>query len=303
MPIFFSGAPNVTPPACPPARGTPTSRGARPATVRANSSQKSACGPWLIQALVPVDDVVVAVAHRLRRDRRRHRIRPAARTGRRRRAARHRACRAASVALLVVGAEACQRRRRQRVHRDVDGDAHPGGRDLLQHLQVDLVRLSAAAVSSSNGSDSSPVLPSRVNTSRGNSASASAWSTRGASCSVAISRTSVDQVVGLRRRQQAFDSHGVPQSSVSTHVRFGVRADRSRKRDPGRDAGVQRLRRRGHRDPHQHVTRLADQPRQALALAADDQHHRLGRRSPGRRRPRRRRHRGRRPSARPPGTP
>src|SRR5580658_68890 len=44
--------------------------------------------------------------------------------------------------------------------------------------------------------------------------------------------------------------------------------------DAGRDARVQRLGRPGDGDPGEHITALGDQPRQALALGADDEHER-----------------------------
>ncbi len=46
-------------------------------------------------------------------------------------------------------------------------------------------------------------------------------------------------------------------------------------RDAGGDPGVQRLGGRGHRDAHDQVAGLPDQPGQALALGADHQHERL----------------------------
>ena len=47
--------------------------------------------------------------------------------------------------LLLVGAELRHGVAGERVHRDADRDAHPGRRDLLHDLQVDLVGLAAAA--------------------------------------------------------------------------------------------------------------------------------------------------------------
>ena len=68
-------------------------------------------------------------------------------------------------------------------------------------------------------------------------------------------------------------------------------------RDAGGDAGVERLGRGRHRDPDQDVAGLAHQPRQPLALAADDQHERAPvRERRGRRCRHCRRRRGRRPS-------
>ena len=48
-------------------------------------------------------------------------------------------------ALLLVGTERQQRMRRQAVHADGHGDRGPAGGDLLEHLQVHLERLTAAA--------------------------------------------------------------------------------------------------------------------------------------------------------------
>ena len=47
--------------------------------------------------------------------------------------------------LLLVGAERQQRMRRQAVHADGHRDGGPARGDLLEHLQVHLVRLAAAA--------------------------------------------------------------------------------------------------------------------------------------------------------------
>ena len=47
---------------------------------------------------------------------------------------------------LLVGARGHQPEARQCVHADADPDAGPDGGDLLEHLEVDLVRLAAAAV-------------------------------------------------------------------------------------------------------------------------------------------------------------
>ena len=146
MPIFFSGAPKVHPRRARRAHGTPTSPASGPAPVRANSSQKSACGPWLIHAFVPVDDVVDRRrARRLRRDRRdvRSGLRLGQRVGAELFAAEHARQPGARCSSVPKRASADDG---QRVHRDVDADAHPDDRDLLEHLEVDLVRLSATAV-------------------------------------------------------------------------------------------------------------------------------------------------------------
>ena len=47
--------------------------------------------------------------------------------------------------LLLLGSERQERVRRQAVHADRDRDRRPAGRDLLEHLQIDLVGLTAAA--------------------------------------------------------------------------------------------------------------------------------------------------------------
>ena len=144
MPIFFSGAPKDTPgvPA-----GTWNADKPRRGVRRRAREQQPEVGvrPVADPGLRAVDDVVIAVEHGLRRDRRHvgSGLRLGQGIGAELFAAEH--ARQPGRA-LVVGAEACQRGRRQRVHGDVDADAHPGGRDLLEHLQVDLVRLSAAAL-------------------------------------------------------------------------------------------------------------------------------------------------------------
>ena len=48
--------------------------------------------------------------------------------------------------MLLLGTAGDEAEAAQRVHRDADADAGPHARELLEHLQVDLVRLAASAV-------------------------------------------------------------------------------------------------------------------------------------------------------------
>ena len=93
-----------------------------------------------------VDDVVVAVAPGAGPHRRRvgAGVRLGEAVGAEQLAGR--ACRAATPARCSSVPAGRQAEAGQRVHRDPDADARPDGRDLLDHLEVDLVGLAAAAV-------------------------------------------------------------------------------------------------------------------------------------------------------------
>ena len=75
------------------------------------------------------------------------------------------------------------------MHRDPDPDTHPGGGDLLQRLQVDLVRLRRPAVLLRIGQAEQADLAEQGERSRGNRPAASSPAARGASSAWAISRT------------------------------------------------------------------------------------------------------------------
>ena len=92
----------------------------------------------------------------------------------------------------------------QGVHGDPDGDAHPGRRDLLHHLQVDLVRLPATAELLGVRQGQQPGLARAARRCRGGTPpAASAAEASGASCSAQISRVrsmrSAPSSVGIRR--------------------------------------------------------------------------------------------------------
>ena len=102
------------------------------------------CPPWVIHALVPVMHPVVAVAHRL----------GAQRGGVGARGGLGEAVRAEQAAaehrrqmrgLLLLGAVAGERVAGQRMDADAEADGEPGRGELLEDLEVDLVRLVAAA--------------------------------------------------------------------------------------------------------------------------------------------------------------
>ena len=92
--------------------------------------------------------------------------------------------------LLLLGAAGGQAEAGQRVHGDADADAGPDRADLLEHLEVDLVGLAAAAVLLGVGQAQQPGLAERAEDVAGEGAVASASATRGASSRAARSRTS-----------------------------------------------------------------------------------------------------------------
>ena len=95
------------------------------------------------------------------------------------------------VAALRLGAEPVDREAGQRVHADAERDAGPAGGELLDHLQVDLVGLTAAADVLAEGQAEQPGVARAVRkTSRGKRSSRSYCAAFGASSASASSRVS-----------------------------------------------------------------------------------------------------------------
>ena len=89
------------------------------------------------------------------------------RTGSTPRAARRRACRRRPALALLVRAERRERVAGQRVDARAERAGQPAAAELLEHLQVDLVRLRRRPACSSYGRPMSPALPRVRNSARG----------------------------------------------------------------------------------------------------------------------------------------
>ena len=103
--------------------------------------------------------------------------------------------------LLLLGAVGGERVAGQGVHADAEADGEPGRGELLEDLEVDLVRLVAAAVLGSYGRPSSPDSESSVKTSRGKRPASSSSAALGA-----ISRWTMSRTSAIRSRASSVGS-------------------------------------------------------------------------------------------------
>ena len=131
------------------------------------------------------------------------------------------------VAALRLGAELVDRVAGQRVHADAQRDAGPAGRELLDHLQVDLVGLAAAAdVLAEGQAEQAGVARASGRPRAGTAPRARTAAACGASSASASSRVSARRSYGLAGGQFAVDRHGSPSSKTvltnGTAVLFSV---------------------------------------------------------------------------------
>ena len=163
-PIFFSGAPNARPSASP---GTTKHDRPRPPSSEVRTKRGVEVGvagmadPRLGALERVCRGVGFVVGRRPGASSRRRRSRSCARTGSRRRAGRRTAWRAAAPP-AARGAELGHGVAGERVDRDADGDRHPGRGDLLDDLEVDLVRLVGPAELLGVGQREQPGLAERA---------------------------------------------------------------------------------------------------------------------------------------------
>ena len=95
----------------------------------------------------------------------------------------------------------------QRVHADAESDTRPAGSDLLEHLQVDLVRLTAATVLLGHRQRHQVGLAQQGEDVAGEPLGLLVLGGQGQQLAVGDVADEVDQVVRLRGRQLALDGH------------------------------------------------------------------------------------------------
>ena len=100
------------------------------------------------------------------------------------------------------------------MHADAEGDAGPAGGELLDHLQVDLVGLAAAADVLAEGQAQQSGVPEHPEDLAGEPLLALVLRRLGRELGVGQLAGQRDQVVGLGGGQFAVDRHGSPSSKT-----------------------------------------------------------------------------------------